>query len=163
VISRFRGSMISRLLNGFGFCNGRHICSPYDLVQYILEINRRLLDDESTSQGRNRGHSGFCFRGIDNAASYILERDRSRYANFSGTGNTLNANQPVVRGMIVDSFCYWVEHMHVDRFRFDLASILARDSDGHPMSNPPLLWDIESDPALAGTKMIAEAWGAAGR
>ncbi len=64
--------------------------------------------------------------------------------------------------MIVDSLRYWVEEMHVDGFRFDLASILARDSGGHVMSNPPVLWDIESDPALAGTKMIAEAWDAAG-
>ena len=63
--------------------------------------------------------------------------------------------------MIVDSLRYWVEEMHVDGFRFDLASILARDSDGKLMSNPPFLWDIESDPALAGIKMIAEAWHAA--
>ena len=64
--------------------------------------------------------------------------------------------------MIVDSLRYWVEEMHVDGFRFDLASILARDSSGQVMANPPVLWDIESDPALAGTKMIAEAWDAAG-
>jgi glycogen operon protein len=91
-----------------------------------------------------------------------LEHDRSRYANYSGTGNTLNANHPVVRRMIVDSLRYWVEEMHVDGFRFDLASILARDSSGEVMSNPPVLWDIESDPLLAGTKIIAEAWDAAG-
>ena len=64
--------------------------------------------------------------------------------------------------MIVDSLRYWVEEMHVDGFRFDLASILARDPSGHPMPNPPVLWDIESEPALAGTKLIAEAWDAAG-
>src|SRR5207249_8460076 len=64
--------------------------------------------------------------------------------------------------MIVDSLRYWVEEMHVDGFRFDLASVLARDSSGHVMPNPPVLWDIESDPALAGTKIIAEAWDAAG-
>src|SRR5438094_10462116 len=64
--------------------------------------------------------------------------------------------------MIVDSLGYWVEEMHVDGFRFDLASVLARDSSGHVMPNPPVLWDIESDPALAGTKIIAEAWDAAG-
>jgi glycogen operon protein len=92
----------------------------------------------------------------------MLEQDRSRYANYSGTGNTLNANHPIVRRMIVDSLRYWVQEMHVDGFRFDLASILARDSSGQPMSNPPVLWDIESDPALAGTKMIAEAWDAGG-
>ena len=84
------------------------------------------------------------------------------YSNYSGTGNTLNANHPIVRRLIVDSIRYWVQEMHVDGFRFDLASILARDSSGHVMANPPVLWDIESDPVLAGTKMIAEAWDAAG-
>ena len=93
---------------------------------------------------------------------YILERDRSRYANYAGTGNTLNANQPIVRRMIVDSLRYWVETMHVDGFRFDLASVLSRDASGDPMPNAPVLWDIESDPVLAGTKLIAEAWDAAG-
>jgi len=102
------------------------------------------------------------FRGLDNSAYYLLERDRSRYANYSGTGNTLNANHPIVRRMIVDSLRYWVEEMHVDGFRFDLASILARDSNGNVMPNPPVLWDIESDPMLAGTKIIAEAWDAVG-
>ena len=103
-----------------------------------------------------------CYRGLDNPTYYLLEEDRSRYANFTGTGNTLNANHPIVRRMIVDSLRYWVQEMHVDGFRFDLASILARDSSGAVMANPPVLWDIESDPALAGTKMIAEAWDAAG-
>ena len=88
--------------------------------------------------------------------------DRAQYANYSGTGNTLNANQPIVRRMILDSLRYWVEHMHVDGFRFDLASILARDETGRPLEDPPVLWDIESDPVLAGTKLIAEAWDAAG-
>src|SRR5208282_5903314 len=114
-----------------------------------------------TAEGDHRG-STFCFRGFDNAAYYILEADRSRYANYSGTGNTLNGNHPVVRRMILDSLRYWVEVMHVDGFRFDLASILARDESGHPTPNPPVLWDIESDPALAGTKLIAEAWDAVG-
>ncbi|WP_410959347.1 alpha-amylase family glycosyl hydrolase, partial [Salmonella sp. SAL4433] len=86
------------------------------------------------------------------------EKDRSRYANYTATGNTLNANHPIVRRMIVDSLRYWVEVMHVDGFRFDLASILSRDTSGHPLQNPPILWDIESDPVLAGTKLIAEAW-----
>src|SRR5262249_30705200 len=102
------------------------------------------------------------FRGFENDTYYILEQNRSRFANYSGTGNTLNANHPIVRRMIIDSLRYWVEEMHVDGFRFDLASILARDSSGQVMANPPILWDIESDPALAGTKFIAEAWDAAG-
>ncbi len=103
-----------------------------------------------------------CFRGLDNEAYYILKRDKSQYANYSGTGNTLNASHPIVRRMILDSLRYWVSEMHVDGFRFDLASILSRDEDGVPQANPPILLDIESDPALAGAKLIAEAWDAAG-
>jgi glycogen operon protein len=114
-----------------------------------------------TAEGKHDGPT-FCFRGLDNAAYYILEPDRSRYADYSGCGNTLNANHPVVRRMIVDSLRYWVCEMHVDGFRFDLASILSRDSSGQCMATPPVLWDIESDPVLAGTKLIAEAWDAAG-
>ncbi len=102
------------------------------------------------------------FRGIDNPTYYILEQDRARYADYSGCGNTLNANHPVVRRMIIDSLRYWVTELHVDGFRFDLASILSRDSTGQVLPNPPVLWDIESDPALAGTKLIAEAWDAGG-
>ena len=74
----------------------------------------------------------------------------------------MNANQSIVRRMILDSARYWVTHMHVDGFRFDLASILARDETGRPLENPPVLWDIELDPVLAGTKLIAEAWDAGG-
>jgi isoamylase len=102
------------------------------------------------------------FRGIDNPTYYILEQGGARYADYSGCGNTLNANNPVVRRLIVDSLRHWVTEMHVDGFRFDLASILSRDPTGHPVPNPPVLWDIETDPALAGTKLIAEAWDAAG-
>jgi glycogen operon protein len=114
-----------------------------------------------TAEGNHEGPT-VCFRGLDNHAYYILESDQSRYANYTGTGNTLNANHPVVRRMIVDSLRYWVQDMHVDGFRFDLASILSRDETGCPLENPPILWDIESDPVLAGTKLIAEAWDAAG-
>jgi glycogen operon protein len=114
-----------------------------------------------TAEGDHLGPT-LCFKGVDNPTYYILEQNRSLYANYTGTGNTLNANHPIVRRMVLDSLRYWVEEMHVDGFRFDLASILARDSSGHPLANPPVLWDIESDPVLAGTKMIAEAWDAAG-
>ena len=135
-----------------------------DMVKALHKAGIEVILDVVFNHTAEGGDSGptLCFRGIDNRAYYILERDRSRYANYSGTGNTLNSNHPIVRRMIVDSLRYWVEQMHVDGFRFDLASILARDSNGHVMSNPPILWDIESDPVLAGTKMIAEAWDAAG-
>jgi isoamylase len=135
-----------------------------DMVKALHRAGIEVILDvvfNHTSEGAHDGATQ-CFRGFDNAAYYILDSDRSRYANFTGTGNTLNANNPVVRRMILDSLRYWVEEMHVDGFRFDLASILARDSSGDVMANPPVLWDIESDPALAGTKLIAEAWDAAG-
>jgi isoamylase len=135
-----------------------------DMVKALHRAGIEVILDvvfNHTAEGADDGPT-VCFRGIDNSAYYVLEPDRSRYANFSGTGNTLNANHPIVRRMIVDSLRYWVEQMHVDGFRFDLAAILARDSCGCVMANPPVLWDIESDPALAGTKMIAEAWDAAG-
>jgi len=114
-----------------------------------------------TAEGNQDGPT-LCFRGIDNNAYYILNQNPSCYLDFSGCGNTLNANHPTVRRLILDSLRYWVQEMHVDGFRFDLAAVLSRDSNGQVMSNPPLLWDIESDPVLAGTKMIAEAWDAAG-
>jgi len=135
-----------------------------DMVKALHRAGIEILLDVVFNHTAEGDHGGptLCFRGVDNSTYYILDANRSWYANFSGTGNTLNANHPVVRRMIVDSLRYWVEEMHVDGFRFDLASILTRDSCGHVMSNPPVLWDIESDPALAGTKMIAEAWDAAG-
>jgi isoamylase len=135
-----------------------------DMVKALHRAGIEVILDvvfNHTAEGDHQGPT-LSFRGIDNNAYYVLESDRSLYANYSGTGNTLNANHPTVRRMILDSLRYWVEEMHVDGFRFDLASILARDSAGHVMSDPPVLWDIESDPALAGTKMIAEAWDAAG-
>jgi isoamylase len=135
-----------------------------DMVKALHKAGIEVILDVIYNHTAENDHSGptFCFRGFENAAYYILESDGSRYANYSGTGNTLNANHPVVRRMVLDSLRYWVEQMHVDGFRFDLASILARDSNGQVMANPPVLWDIETDPALAGVKLIAEAWDAAG-
>jgi glycogen operon protein len=114
-----------------------------------------------TAEGSEHGPT-LCYRGLANSEYYILEDDRSHYANYSGTGNTLRANHSVTRRMIMDSLHYWVQEMHVDGFRFDLASVLSRDDRGVPLPDPPLLWSIESDPVLAGTKIIAEAWDAAG-
>ena len=135
-----------------------------DMVKALHRAGLEVILDvvyNHTAEGDQRGPT-LCFRGFDNAAYYTLEEDRSRYANYTGTGNTLNANHPIVRRMIVDSLRYWVQEMHVDGFRFDLASIFARDTSGVPLPSPPVLWDIESDPVLAGTKLIAEAWDAAG-
>jgi len=135
-----------------------------DMVKALHRAGIEVILDvvfNHTAEGDHRGPT-LSFRGLDNPTYYILEEDLSRYANYSGTGNTLNANHPIVRRMIVDSLRYWVDTMHVDGFRFDLASILARDLSGQVIPNPPVLWDIESEPALAGTKLIAEAWDAAG-
>lgn len=135
-----------------------------DMVKALHAAGIEVILDVVFNHTAEGDHTGptFCFRGLDNSTYYILGADRSRYENYSGTGNTLNANHPIVRRMILDSLRYWVQEMHVDGFRFDLASILARDSSGHVLPNPPVLWDIESDPSLAGTKLIAEAWDAAG-
>jgi glycogen operon protein len=135
-----------------------------DMVKALHRAGIEVILDvvfNHTAEGGSDGPT-FCFRGLENQTYYILDRDRSRSADYTGTGNTLNANQAIVRRMIVDSLRYWVTEMHVDGFRFDLASVLARDETGTPVVNPPIVWDIESDPVLAGTKMIAEAWDAAG-
>jgi glycogen operon protein len=135
-----------------------------DMVKALHRAGIEVILDvvfNHTAEGNHHGPT-LSFRGWENGTYYLLESDRSRYANYSGTGNTLNANHPIVRRLILDSLRYWVQEMHVDGFRFDLASILARDASGKPLPNPPVLWDIESDPVLAGTKLIAEAWDAAG-
>ncbi len=114
-----------------------------------------------TAEGGERGPT-YCFRGLDNRIYYILGDDKRTYRNYSGVGNTLNCNNPIVRGLIVDCLHYWVVEMHVDGFRFDLGSILGRDQKGRLMENPPVLERIAEDPILRNTKIIAEAWDAAG-
>ena len=135
-----------------------------DMVKALHRAGIEVILDVVYNHTAEGDHQGpiFCFKGLQNDAYYLLEKDGSAYANYTGTGNTLNANQPFVRRLILDSLRHWVGEMHVDGFRFDLASVLARDEAGHPLKNPPVLWDIESDPVLAGTKLIAEAWDAAG-
>ena len=134
-----------------------------DMVKALHRAGIEVILDVVYNHTAESGGNGptVCFRGLENQAYYILKNDGD-YADYSGTGNTLNANQSIVRRLILDSLHYWVEEMHVDGFRFDLASILSRDENGHPLPNPPILWDIESDPVLADTKLIAEAWDAAG-
>ncbi|MGH7796560.1 MAG: glycogen debranching protein GlgX [Candidatus Binatia bacterium] len=135
-----------------------------DMVKALHRAGIEVILDVVFNHTTEGGQGGptLCYRGLANDFYYILEKDKSRYADYTGCGNTLNANQPIVRRLIQDSLRYWVTQMHVDGFRFDLASILSRDEAGRPLPNPPVLWDIESDPLLAGTKLIAEAWDAAG-
>jgi len=114
-----------------------------------------------TAEGDSTGPT-WSFRGIDNATYYIINPETGKYLNYSGCGNTVNANNPVVRDFIVDCLRYWVTEMHVDGFRFDLASVLGRGQDGSVLKKPPLLESLAYDPVLANTKLIAEAWDAAG-
>jgi len=114
-----------------------------------------------TAEGDELGPT-LCLRGIDNAIYYTLQDDKRHYVDDTGTGNTINANHPVVRNHILDALRYWVLEMHVDGFRFDLASILGRDGSGRLLANAPLLERIAEDPILRDVKIIAEAWDAAG-
>ncbi|MFJ6676189.1 glycogen debranching protein GlgX [Actinosynnema sp. NPDC091369] len=113
-----------------------------------------------TAEGNELGPT-ISFRGLDNRTFYLLD-PQGRYRNFSGTGNTLNCNDPVVRGFVLDCLRYWVEQYHVDGFRFDLAAILVRGRDGVPLVDPPLVEALAADPVLRDCKLIAEAWDAAG-
>ena len=135
-----------------------------DMVKALHRSGIEVILDvvyNHTAEGDHEGPT-LSFRGFDNQAYYVLEPDRRYYVNYTGCGNMLNPGSPFVRRMIIDSLHYWIKEMHVDGFRFDLASILTRDEHGRPLANPPVLWDIETDPALAGIKLIAEAWDASG-
>ena len=113
-----------------------------------------------TAEGNERGPV-LSFKGLDNKIYYMLTPE-GYYFNFSGTGNTLNCNNPVVRNLVLDCLRYWVAEYHIDGFRFDLAAILGRDPMGYPLSNPPLLESLAFDPILSKAKLIAEAWDAGG-
>ena len=102
-----------------------------------------------------------CWRGLSPRTWYLHDPE-DELADFTGCGNTVNANDAVVRRNIVDALCWWTEHMHVDGFRFDLAGALARDRDGKPLARPPLLEDLATEPRLAGVRLVAEPWDAAG-
>lgn len=113
-----------------------------------------------TAEGNENGPT-FCFKGLDNKVYYMLTPD-ANYYNFSGCGNTLNCNHPIVRQMILECLRYWTVNYRIDGFRFDLASILGRHEDGSPMNQPPLLEVLAYDPLLSNVKLIAEAWDAGG-
>lgn len=135
-----------------------------DMVKMLHRAGIEVILDVVFNHSAEGNHEGptLSFKGIDNATYYLLEENPLYYSNYSGCGNTLKANHAVVGRLILDSLRYWVAQMHVDGFRFDLASVLSRDLAGQPLADPPILWSIESDPILAGTKLIAEAWDAAG-
>lgn len=114
-----------------------------------------------TCEGNENGPT-ISFKGLENSVYYMLESDRRHYKNFSGCGNTFNGNHPITREMIFHCLRHWVHNYHVDGFRFDLASIMSRDRNGHLVPNPPLVEAIGEDPLLSDSKIIAEAWDAAG-
>ncbi len=135
-----------------------------DMVKALHRAGIEVILDvvfNHTAEGNESGPT-ICFKGLENRAYYMLESDQRLYGNFSGCGNTIMSNHSIVRRLILDCLHYWVQEMHVDGFRFDLASVMSRDEQGHPMINPPIVWSIESDPLLASTKIIAEAWDAGG-
>jgi glycogen operon protein len=151
-----------------GYSSRRGRAAPVDefcdMVKALHRAGIEVILDvvfNHTSEGNETGPT-LCFRGLENRAYYLLESNLSRYADYTGTGNTFNGNHSIVRRLIVDCLHYWVQAMHVDGFRFDLASVFSRDESGQPLKNPPILWEIESDPILAGCKIIAEAWDAVG-
>lgn len=132
----------------------------YNPVSFFSPNSSYASKKEENNEGTELGPC-FSFKGFDNNIYYMLTPD-GYYYNFSGCGNTLNCNHPVVRELILDCLRYWVTDYRVDGFRFDLASILGRNEDGSPMSQPPLLQSLAFDPILGNVKLIAEAWDAGG-
>jgi glycogen operon protein len=151
---------------GYSTCNDPLVCLD-EFRTMVKELHRAgievILDVvyNHTGEGDEQGPT-LCFRGLENSFYYILGKDKATYANYTGAGNTLKANHSIVKRLILDSLRYWASEMHVDGFRFDLASIFSRNESGKPMLNPPIIWEIDSDPVLAGTKLIAEAWDSGG-
>lgn len=143
---------------------GRQIPEFKEMVRALHKAGIEVILDvvfNHTAEGNELGPT-LCFRGMDNAILYMLADDKRRYKDYTGTGNTINANQPMIRDQILAALRYWVVEMHVDGFRFDLASVLSRDQTGNLKADTPLLDRIAEDPILRNVKIIAEAWDAAG-
>jgi len=144
---------------------GSHLREFRDLVKALHRAGIEVILDvvfNHTDEGNHLGPT-FTFKGVDNLTYYFLvPSDLLYYMDFSGCGNTFNCNHPIAQKLIVECLRYWVQEGHVDGFRFDEGSILARGEDGTPLAHPPVVWQIELDEDLADTKVIAEAWDAAG-
>ncbi len=145
--------------------SGDHVREFRDMVKALHQAGIEVLLDvvfNHTDEGNHQGPV-FSFKGIDNKIYYYLvPGDKQYYYDYTGCGNTFNCNHPVPEKLILDCLRYWVEEMHVDGFRFDEGSVLARGEDGSPVEHPPVIWAIELDDILADSKVIAEAWDAAG-
>jgi glycogen operon protein len=152
-----------------GYCvspeEGLHAREFRDMVKALHRAGIEVILDvvfNHTDEGNHEGPT-FSFKGFDNEVYYHLVRgDKRYYMDYSGCGNTFNCNHPIAAKFIQDCLEYWVREMHVDGFRFDEGSILSRGEDGAPQAHPTVTWNIELSDALAGTKIIAEAWDAAG-
>lgn len=148
----------------YGLKIGEEVIQFQDLVKELHKNGMEVILDvvyNHTAEGNELGPT-LNFKGLENDVYYMLKDNKRYYENFSGTGNTINSSHYVVKEMIIESLRFWVSEMHVDGFRFDLASILGRDSKGNWIGDLSLLKDIADDPLLAGTKLIAEGWDAAG-
>lgn len=135
-----------------------------EMVRSLHQAKIEVILDIALNHSAEGNESGptLSFRGLDNSIYYMLDADRRHYRDYSGCGNTLNCNHPVVREFILDCLRHWVVEMHVDGFRFDLASILGRDENGNINPDTPLLRRIAEDPILREVKLIAEAWDVGG-
>ena len=145
--------------------HGSHLREFRDMVKALHRAGIEVILDVVFNHTDEGNHLGPCFsfKGIDNRTYYFLVPwDLQYYMDFTGCGNTLNCNHPIAQKLIVECLRYWVREAHVDGFRFDEGSILTRGEDGMPLAHPPVVWQIELDDDLADTKVIAEAWDAAG-
>jgi len=162
-------STISFFAPNNGYCVnpecGSHLDEFRDMVKALHRAGIEVILDvvyNHTDEGNHQGPT-ICYKGLANHVYYQLSpEDRQYYMDFTGCGNTVNGNHPIVEKLIVDSLEFWVKEMHVDGFRFDEAVILCRGEDGLPMLHPPVIWQIELSETLADTKVIAECWDAAG-
>ncbi|WP_083656066.1 glycogen debranching protein GlgX [Mongoliimonas terrestris] len=144
---------------------GDHVNEFREMVKALHAADIEVILDvvfNHTDEGNHQGPM-YSFKGFANSAYYYLvPEDKRFYYDYTGCGNTFNTNHPIGEKFILDCLRYWVEEMHVDGFRFDEASVLSRGEDGAPLPHPPVLWQIELDEVLVDTKVIAEAWDAAG-
>lgn len=152
-----------------GYCvtpeQGTHIREFRDMVKALHKAGISVIMDVVFNHTSEAGEGGptINFKGIDNSVFYHLDHhDKNHFRDYTGCGNTVNANHPIVANFIVDCLEYWVHEMHVDGFRFDLASALARGEQGEVLHDPPVLWAIDLSERLSKTKLIAEAWDATG-
>ncbi len=142
---------------------GRQVHEFKDMMKALHASGIEVVLDVVFNHTAEGGADGpvISFRGIDNKTYYLVDA-KGRFLNYTGCGNTVNCNHPAVRGFVINCLRYWAAEYHIDGFRFDLASVLGRDSSGAPLLNPPLLESLAYDPVLAGCDLIAEAWDAGG-